>query len=77
VAKEAEQRRREKRNSLLLIIGVALASISLMVGDYFWLRARARRRREEHFQRQHQRGQTNPPATFIPGAGKTNFTETP
>ena len=76
-AKEAEQHRREKRNSLLMMIGVALASLSLMVGDYYWLKSRARRRREEHLQRQHQRAQTNPPAAFIPGAGKTNFTETP
>lgn len=62
VALEAGQRRREKRNSRLMIIGLALVSISLVVADYFWLKARAQKRREEHRQRQHQRAQTNSPA---------------
>lgn len=64
-AKDAEQRRREKRNSLLMIIGLALVSLSLVVADYFWLKARAQKRREEHRQRQHQRAQTNSPAAHI------------
>ena len=64
-AKQAEQRRREKRNSLLMIIGLALVSISLVVADYFWLRSRAQKRREEHRQRQHQRAQTNSPAAPV------------
>lgn len=66
-AKEAEQLRREKRNSRLLIVGVALISISLVFADYFWLRAQARRRREEHLQRQHQRAQTNSPTPRMSG----------
>ena len=59
---EAGQRRREKRNSWLMIIGLALVSVSLVIADYFWLKARAQKRREEHRQRQHQRAQTNSPA---------------
>ena len=64
-AKDAGQRHREKRNSLLMIIGLALVSISLVVADYFWLKARAQKRREEHRQRQHQRAQTNSPAAPV------------
>jgi cytoskeletal protein RodZ len=60
-AKEAAQLRKEKRNSRLLIIGVALASILLIFADYLWLRARARQRREQH-ERQFHHGQTNAPA---------------
>jgi len=64
-AKQAGQRRHEKRNSLLMIIGLALVSFSLGVADYFWLKARAQKRREEHRQRQHQRAQTNSPAAPV------------
>jgi len=64
-AKDTEQRRREKRNCWLMIIGLALVSISLVVADYFWLKARAQKRREEHRQRQHQRAQTNSPAVPV------------
>lgn len=76
-SKEADQRRREKRNSLLMIIGLALVSISLVVADYFWLKARAQKRREEHRQRQHQRAQTNSPDVVIPSAGNSNSTKAP
>lgn len=61
-ALEAEQRHRVKRNSWLMIIGLALVSISLVVADYFWIKSQAQKRREEHRQRQHQRAQTNSPA---------------
>lgn len=64
-AKDAEQRRREKRNSWLMIIGLALVSLSLVVADYFWLKARAQKRREEHLQRRHQRALTNSPAAPV------------
>lgn len=77
VATEAAQLRKEKRNSWLMIIGVALASMSLMAGNYIWLRARARGRRDEHLQRQQERGQPNSPAVTIPDGGKKNSTETP
>ena len=61
-ASEAAQRRREKRNSWLMIIGLALVSVSLVIADYFWLKARAQKRREEHRQSQHHRSRTNSPA---------------
>lgn len=76
-AKDAEQRCREQRNSLLVIIGLALLSFSLVVADYFWLKARAPKRREEHRQRQHQRRQTDQAADFSPNAEKTNVAKTP
>lgn len=75
--KEAEQSRREKCKGRWMLIGVAVASASLLLGDYLWLKARAQKRREEHQQRQHQRVQTNSPAVAIPGVAKTNSTETP
>ena len=73
-AKDAEQRRREKRNSWLMIIGLALVSVSLVIADYFWLKARAQKRREEHRQSQHHRSQTNSPAVApsIPQTNQTN-----
>ena len=71
-AKEAEQRRREKRKSIWMIIGLALVSISLMVGDYFWLKARAQKRREEHMQTRHRPAQTNDTA-HVPNTGGTNL----
>jgi len=71
---EAEQRHREKRNSWLMIVGLALVSISLVIADYFWLKAQAQKRREEHLQRRHQRIQTNSPAVspFIPQTNQSN-----
>jgi heme/copper-type cytochrome/quinol oxidase subunit 2 len=76
-AKEAEQIRRERRNSRLLIIAFVTVSVGLTVADYFWLKARAARRREEHQRIYHRQIQTNSPATHIPSAGKTNSVETP
>jgi hypothetical protein len=64
-ALEAGQRHREKRNSWLMIIGLALVSISLVIADYFWLKAQARQRREVHLQRRHQRIQTNSPTAPV------------
>jgi flagellar basal body-associated protein FliL len=72
-AKEAEQLRQEKRKSRVMLIGLALVSISLVVADYFWLKAQAQKRREEHRQRQHQRAQTNSPAV-APSISQTNRT---
>jgi heme/copper-type cytochrome/quinol oxidase subunit 2 len=60
-AKELAQLRKERRNSWLMITGFVLLSLSLVVADYFWLRARARHRREQH-ERQFHHGQTNAPA---------------
>lgn len=58
-AKEAEQLHREKRKGRWMLIGVAVASASLMLGDYLWLKARAQKRREEHLRSQQHRSRTN------------------
>jgi hypothetical protein len=71
-AKEAEKIRKEKRNSRWMIIGLAVVSISLMVGDYFWLKARAQKRREEHMRTRHRPAQTNDTA-HVPNTGGTNL----
>lgn len=75
-AKEAEQRRKESRKSRWMIIGLAVVSISLMVGDYFWLKARAQKRREQHMQTRHRAAQTND-ATPVLTAGNTNSPPVP
>jgi hypothetical protein len=46
-AKDAEQRRKAKRRSWLIIGGVAVLSIGLVVADYFWIRHQARQRHEQ------------------------------
>jgi hypothetical protein len=66
-AKEAEQKRKEKRNTRLMIIGWAVVTIGLIVGDYFWLKARAQRRKAEHQQRFHQKTNTLPLAVTNSG----------
>ena len=58
-AKEAEQSRREKRKGRWMLIGVALASASLLLGDYLWLKVRAQKRREEHLRSSQHRSRTN------------------
>jgi len=75
-AKEAEKDRKEKRNARLMIIGWAVVTISLIVGDYFWLKARAERRKAEHQQRFHQK--TNALPATVTNSGvltATNSTE--
>ena len=62
---QAEQLRKEKRNSWLMIIGFILLSTSLVIADYFWLKARARQRRERHMQTHHRPAQTNTPAAAV------------
>lgn len=71
-AKEAKQRRKENRKSRWMIIGLAVVSISLMVGDYFWLKARAEKRREEHMRTRHRPAQTNDTA-HVPNPAGTNL----
>jgi flagellar basal body-associated protein FliL len=61
-AKDAAQRRKEKRRSLMLIIGVAVVSFGLVVADYFWLRYQAK---QKHEQRYHRVGKTNAPASVV------------
>lgn len=75
-AKEAEQNRREKRKSRWMIIGLAVVSLSLLVGDYFWLKARAEKRREEHMRTRHRPAQTND-AMRVPISGSTNVSHIP
>ena len=71
VAKDAEQRRKEKRRSWLMVAGVAMLSGGLMVADYFWLRYQARQR---HEQRYHRGGKTNAPASAAPLDGQNQVT---
>ena len=52
----------------IALFGVAVLNGVVMVSC--WLRARVRRRREEHLQGQHQRAQTNSPAATLPALGK-------
>ena len=73
-AKDAAQRRKEKRRSLMLIVGVAVLSVGLMVADYFWLRHQAKQKHERHHQHQ-QRGEwTNDPASNSPHIGQNRVT---
>jgi uncharacterized protein YgiM (DUF1202 family) len=75
-AKEAEKKRKEKRNTRLMIIGWAVVTIGLIVGDYFWLKARAQRRKAEHQQRFHQKTNALPLAVTNSGASPaTNSAE--
>ena len=60
---EAEQSRLERRKGRWMLIGVALASASLLLGDYLWLKARAQKQREEHLRSSHHRSRTNSLAT--------------
>lgn len=62
-AKDAAQRRKEKRRSLMLIVGVAVVSVGLMVADYFWLRHRAK---QKHERRYHRGGKTNASVSTVP-----------
>jgi hypothetical protein len=52
-----------------MIAGVAVASMGLMVADYFWLRHQARQRHERRHQ---QAGVTNPPASDSPQLTEKN-----
>ena len=58
-AKDAAQRRKEKRRSLMLIVGVAVASVGLVVADYFWLRHQAKQKHEQRHQHQQRSKLTN------------------
>jgi hypothetical protein len=64
--RETEQRRREKRRSWLIVIGVALASIGLTVADYLWLHYQARQRHERRRPHHQQVGTTNFPISGSP-----------
>ena len=71
-AKDAAQRRKEKRRSLMLIVGVAVVSVGLVVADYFWLRHQAK---QKHERRHQQRSKmTNDPASNAPHIGQNRVT---
>jgi hypothetical protein len=71
VAKEVERQRKKRRRDWMLVIGTAVASMGLMVGDYFWLWHEAKAR---HEQRYHRGGKTNAPAVAAPVVGQNQVT---
>ncbi|MBK7997404.1 MAG: hypothetical protein IPK15_01380 [Verrucomicrobia bacterium] len=73
-AKDAAQRRKEKRRTWLMVGGVALASIGLMVADYFWLRHQAKEKHERLHQHQQRSKLTNDPASQAPLIGQNPVT---
>jgi hypothetical protein len=73
-AKDAEQRRKEKRRTWLMVCGVTVASIGLMVADYFWLRHQAKQKHERHHQHQQRGKLTNHPASNAPHIGQNRVT---
>ncbi len=75
-AKEAEQDRKMMRKSRLMIIGVAVLSIGLVVTDYFWLKSRALKRREEHQRIDHRPVQTDAPPR-VSNLSNTNSAQVP
>jgi heme/copper-type cytochrome/quinol oxidase subunit 3 len=70
-AKDAAQRRKEKRHSLMLVVGVAVVSFGLVVADYLWLRHQAT---QKHEQRYHRGARINAPASAAPVAGQNQAT---
>ncbi len=70
----AEQRRKERRRSIALIVGVAVASIGLCIGDYFWLRHQARQKHERRHQHRQRSELTNAPASNAPHIGQNRIT---
>lgn len=71
-AKDAEQRRKDRRKLRFMIAGFLTVSLGLTVADYFWMRARAARRQEEYHRTHHRQPQTNSPAAPVDGGRKTN-----
>jgi uncharacterized protein HemX len=55
-AKEAAKLRKEKRRGWLLLVCWAVVSLGLTVGDYFWMRHRAR---QQHERLHHLQGTNN------------------
>ncbi|MCC7375693.1 MAG: hypothetical protein IT581_13630 [Verrucomicrobiales bacterium] len=70
-AKDAALRRKEKRQTWLMVGGIAVASIGLMVADYYWLRHQAKQKHEERY---HRGRKTNAPASTVPLAGQSRAT---
>lgn len=55
-AKKAEEIRKEKRKSWILLGCIIFIMIGAVVADYFWIRSNARQHHQRHH---HQSGQTN------------------
>lgn len=51
MTKEVERQRKKRRRDWLLVIGIAVASMGLMVADYFWLWHEAKVRHERRYHR--------------------------
>lgn len=62
-AKGVARQRKERRRDWLLVIGIAVASMGLMVADYFWMWHEAKVRHERRY---HLGGKTNAPAIAAP-----------
>ena len=73
-AKDATRRRKEKRRTWLMVGGVAVASIGLVVADYFWLRHQAKQKHERRHQHQQRSKLTNDPASKAPPIGQNQVT---
>ena len=69
--KDAEQKRRENRNSWRIVIGLVVFWVSFGIADYFWLRHQARQR---HEQRYHRSGRTNAPVSTPLDGGQNHAT---
>jgi hypothetical protein len=71
-ANDAEQLRRGKRRTWLMLIGLAVVSFGLVVADYFWLRHQAKQRHERRHQQRSK--MTNDPASNAPHIGQNQVT---
>jgi len=64
-AEQSAQSRKEKRQGILMLIGIATTSLGLMLADYLWMRHAAQQRHDRLI---HHAGQTNSPiSTARPG----------
>jgi cytoskeletal protein RodZ len=76
--RQDEKKRREKRNSLRLLVGIVLLMVLAVGADYLWIKAMARQRREQHQRlHHHQPAQTNSPGTRVPTTGERTNTAKP
>jgi C4-dicarboxylate transporter len=57
-----------------MVGGVAVASIGVMVADYFWLRYLAKQKHERRHQHQQRSKLTNDPASKAPHIGQNQVT---
>lgn len=72
VARNVERQRKRRRRDWMLVFGIAVASMGLMVADYFWLWHEAK---ERHERRHQQRSRlTNDPASQAPNVGQNQVT---